>query len=122
MNPIITFNLYRSTVYINTACLREFTNLEYAQFLISAPEKQLKLRLCGENNRDSVRLRSAGNNRFAPRHIRCYNEFLNELVLLTKWNQKCRYKLIGCVEINGDETNLVFNLNLAEEIILHEKT
>lgn len=111
--PMITFNPARHLVYVNAVCLKRLPDMDYALFLVFPVEKRLCLRPCGADERNAVRLRSAGKNRCGVRHIRC-EEFMRKTIMLMQWNHDCRYRLLGNIAECNDETVIMFDLASAE--------
>ena len=50
--PSITFN--KRKVYLNTACIKKFPEIDYVQILVNSEEKKLAVRPCSGEEKDSL--------------------------------------------------------------------
>jgi len=112
--PSLTFNPARGTVYVNAACLKRLPDMEYALLVISSREKRLSILPCDTSELDGVRLRSAGTNRNQPRHIRCRDNFTEDMLTLMQWSRGYRYRMIGYLAVGERDTIVAFDLPSAE--------
>jgi len=112
--PMITFNSASNLLYVNAVSLKRLPEMEYALLVISASEKRLSILPCGTGERDAVRLRSGGQARNKPRHIRCHTDFVDKLISLMNWRNDCRYRMIGYTATSGGNTIISFDLLSAE--------
>ena len=114
--PMVIFNPARDFVYVNAVCLKSLPDMVYAQFLIFPADKNLSLRPCMAEDRERVRLRSAGKHPNRARHIRC-EEFMGKILRLMNWNKDYRYKLLGNIVERNDETVISFDLTSYEAFV-----
>ena len=109
--PSVTLN--KETVSVNMACLRKLPNTEYVQFLVNPIERKLAVKPCSEDMKDSFRWSSGEGKKRKPKKITC-RIFFAKVMELMGWNPKYRYKILGKLMHNKDDTLFVFDLNSAE--------
>jgi hypothetical protein len=112
--PTLTFNPHRKLLYVNAVSLEQLPDWDYALLLISSSEKRLKVFPCVGDERDAVRLRSAGKQQNKPRQIRCLADFSEKMLSLMEWKHDCRYKTSGYVAVRDNVTMIVFDLSSAK--------
>ena len=106
--PSITFN--RCKVYLNTACIRKFPEINYVQILVNAEDKKLAVRPCNEEEKDSFLWCTA---KRKPKQISC-KIFSGMIAELMQWNQEYRYKLLGKLIKSNGEHLFIFDLTAPE--------
>lgn len=106
--PSITFN--RCKVYLNTACIKKFPEINYVQILVNAEDKKLAVRPCSEEEKDSFLWCTA---KRKPKQISC-KIFSGMIVDLMHWNPEYRYKLLGKLIKSNDEYLFIFDLTASE--------
>lgn len=109
--PAITFN--QSHVYVNAIFLKHAPELVNVLFLINRVTKGLILYPCDGRERDAVRLCTMNETATKPRHIRA-DEFNGRLFEFMNWSVNYRYKAVGSVFCERNETLAVFDLTAAE--------
>jgi len=106
--PSITFN--RCKVYLNTACIKKFPEINYVQILVNAEDKKLAVRPCTEEEKDSFLWCTL---KRKPKQISC-KIFSGMIADLMHWNQEYRYKLLGKLIKSNDEYLFIFDLSASE--------
>jgi hypothetical protein len=106
--PSITFN--KCKVYLNTACIKKFPNIDYVQILVNSEEKKLAVRPCGEEQKDSFLWCTA---KRKPKQISC-KIFSGMIADLLGWNLEHRYKLLGKLIKSNDDFLFIFDLRSFE--------
>lgn len=109
--PSLSFSRYR--VYVNTACLHLFDNVERVQVLINPKTYILALRPCREPSRDTLSWCGTSAGQRKPRKNTCTLFFL-KIAAIMNWEPDFRYKLLGRVVKANGETLLVFDLTSAQ--------
>ena len=109
--PSVTFN--NCKFYVNTACLKKFTEYDYAQVLINRQNKILALRPCLESARDSFQWSYISKGKRKPKPITC-RLFFAKIVSMMEWNPNYRYKLLGKIIHSNAEYMLAFDLTATE--------
>ena len=106
--PSITFN--RCKVYLNTACIKKFPEINYVQILVNSEDKKLAVRPCSEEEKDSFLWCTP---KRKPKQISC-KIFSGMIADLMKWNQEYRYKLLGKLIKSNGEYLFIFDLTASE--------
>lgn len=106
--PSVTFN--KSKVYLNTACIKKFPDIEYVQILVNSEEKKLAVRPCSGEEKDSFPWCTA---KRKPKQISC-KIFSGMIANLMNWNPEYRYKLLGKLIKSNEEYLFIFNLKASE--------
>lgn len=106
--PSITFN--RRKVYLNTACIKKFPEIDYVQILVNSEEKKLAVRPCSGEEKDSFLWCTA---KRKPKQISC-KIFSGMIADLMQWNPEYRYKLLGKLIRSNDEYLFIFDLKASE--------
>ena len=106
--PSITFN--RCKVYLNTACIKKFPEIDYVQILVNSEDKKLAVRPCSEEEKDSFLWCTA---KRKPKQISC-KIFSGMIADLMHWNPEYRYKLLGKLIKSNDEYLFIFDLTASE--------
>ncbi len=106
--PSVTFN--KSKVYLNSACIKKFPEIEYVQILVNSDEKKLAVRPCNEDDKDSFVWCTA---KRKPKQISC-RIFSGMISNLMNWNPEYRYKLLGKLIKSNGEYLFIFDLNSPE--------
>ena len=106
--PSITFN--RRKVYLNTACIKKFPEIDYVQILVNSEEKKLAVRPCSGEEKDSFLWCTA---KRKPKQISC-KIFSGMIADLMQWNPEYRYKLLGKLIRSNDEYLFIFDLKTSE--------
>lgn len=97
--PAIVFNDCK--FYVNSACLKKFPNVRFAQVLINRKKKVLALLPCSEYTKDSFPWCNESKGKRQPKHITC-KIFFAKIMALMGWTPDCKYKIIGkVVHANG---------------------
>lgn len=109
--PSITLNNYK--VYVNTACLNRFPEIEHVQLLINSETNIMALRPCAESDRDSFAWCSKGTGRRKPKQVTC-RLFFAKLFTMMNWNPDYRYKLLGKIVCANGMYLIVFDLSATE--------
>ena len=108
--PSFTLNLNK--ISVNMACIRKLPDVEYVQILVHPEEKNLVIRPCKEEEKDSFRWKTTGK-RVSPKQVTC-KVFFAKIYALMGWNLDYRYKLLGKLIRSNGELLFVFNLNNPE--------
>ncbi len=108
--PSFTLNLNK--ISVNMACIRKLPDVEYVQILVHPEEKNLVIRPCKEEEKDSFRWKTTGK-KVAPKQVTC-KVFFAKIYALMGWNLDYRYKLLGKLIRSNGELLFVFNLNNPE--------
>lgn len=106
--PSVTFN--KCKVYLNTACIKKFPDIDYVQILVNSEEKKLAVRPCGEEQKDSFLWCTA---KRKPKQISC-KIFSGMIADLMGWNLDYRYKLLGKLIKSNGEYLFIFDLKSFE--------
>lgn len=106
--PSVTFN--RCKVYLNTACIKKFPEIDYVQILVNSEEKKLAVRPCSEEEKDSFMWCTA---KRKPKQISC-KIFSGMIANLMNWNPDYRYKLLGKLIKSNGEYLFIFDLKASE--------
>lgn len=106
--PSITFN--RCKVYLNTACIKKFPDIDYVQILVNSDEKKLAVRPCSGEEKDSFLWCTA---KRKPKQISC-KIFSGMIANLMDWNSEYRYKLLGKLIRSNNEYLFIFDLTASE--------
>lgn len=106
--PSITFN--KRKVYLNTACIKKFPEIDYVQILVNSEEKKLAVRPCSGEEKDSFLWCTA---KRKPKQISC-KIFSGMISDLMQWNPEYRYKLLGKLIRSNDEYLFIFDLKASE--------
>lgn len=107
--PSFSFNYNK--VYLNTACIKKFPNVNYIQFLINPEDKILAIKLFEKEEEMGTFPWCTAKRK--PKHITC-PVFFGMIMDLMSWNPNNRYKLLGKLIKNKDEYLFLFNLNSFE--------
>ena len=107
--PAITFK--DNSFYVNAACLKRLPDVTHVLILVNDDTKKLVLRPCSEDTRESQRWKTKSNK---PRIMKC-EQFFQRIMVLMKWNENFRYKVLGQIIKANDEIIIVFNLTSREE-------
>jgi hypothetical protein len=94
------------------ACIRKLPDVEYVQILVHPEEKNLVIRPCKEEEKDSFRWKTSGK-KVSPKQVTC-KVFFAKIYALMGWNLDYRYKLLGKLIRSNGELLFVFNLNNPE--------
>lgn len=108
--PSFTLNLNK--ISVNMACIRKLPDVEYVQILVHPEEKNLVIRPCKEEEKDSFRWKTSGK-KVSPKQVTC-KVFFAKIYALMGWNLDYRYKLLGKLIRSNGELLFVFNLNNPE--------
>lgn len=108
--PSITFN--NCKVYVNTACINRFPNVNHVQLLVNSETKIMAIRPCAEEERDSF-VWCSGTGRRKPKQITC-RIFFAKIITMMNWNPDYRYKLLGKVVKANGEYLIVFDMSATE--------
>ena len=108
--PSFTLNLNK--ISVNMACIRKLPDVEYVQILVHPEEKNLVIRPCKEEEKDSFRWKTTGK-KVSPKQVTC-KVFFAKIYALMGWNLDYRYKLLGKLIRSNGELLFVFNLNNPE--------
>jgi hypothetical protein len=108
-------------IYLNSAGLKELSNMEYVMFTILSGDKKLGLLPCDENTRDAIPVRSGGKSKKRPRYIRCRAGIAEKILNLMQWEKDCRYRVRGLEATCDNKKILSFNLATAEAIYAKQK-
>ena len=108
--PSFTLNLNK--ISVNMACIRKLPDVEYVQILVHPEEKNLVIRPCKEEEKDSFRWTTTGK-KVSPKQVTC-KVFFAKIYALMGWNLDYRYKLLGKLIRSNGELLFVFNLNNPE--------
>ena len=106
--PSITFN--KSKITMNTACIKKLPEIEYVQILVNPNKKQLAVRPCSEDAKDSFKWCTA---KHKPKQITC-RVFFAKVFSLMEWNPNFRYKLLGKLMQSESDLLFVFDLSTPE--------
>lgn len=106
--PSVTFN--RCKVYLNTACIKKFPEIDYVQILVNSEEKKLAVRPCSGEEKDSFMWCTA---KRKPKQISC-KIFSGMIANLMNWNPDYRYKLLGKLIKSNGEYLFIFDLKASE--------
>lgn len=106
--PSVTFN--RCKVYLNTACIKKFPDIDYVQILVNSEEKKLAVRPCSGEEKDSFMWCTA---KRKPKQISC-KIFSGMIANLMNWNPNYRYKLLGKLIKSNGEYLFIFDLKASE--------
>lgn len=106
--PSITFN--QNKIYLNTACIKRFPDIDYMQVLVDSKERKIAVRPCNEEKKDSIVWCSA---KRKPKQISC-KIFFGMIFDLMNWNYYYRYKLLGKLIKNDGEYLFLFDLKSYE--------
>jgi hypothetical protein len=106
--PSITFN--KCKVYVNTACIKKLSDIEYVQILVNSEEKKLAIRPCSGEEKDSFLWCTA---KRKPKQISC-KIFSAMISTLMDWNPEYRYKLLGKLIKSNGEYLFIFDLKSSE--------
>lgn len=109
--PSITFNNYK--VYVNSACINRFPEVDFVQVLVNRDRKILAVRPCQEEERDAFAWCALGTGRRKVKQITC-RLFFAKVFSLMDWNPDYRYKLLGKVIHANDEYLIAFDLTATE--------
>ena len=108
--PSFTLNLNK--ISVNMACIRKLPDVEFVQILVHPEEKNLVIRPCKEEEKDSFRWKTTGK-KVMPKQVTC-KVFFSKIYALMGWNLDYRYKLLGKLIRSNGELLFVFNLNNPE--------
>ena len=109
--PTITFK--RGAAKFSAACLKQIPDGDCVLFVIDSAGKKLIVEPCASDERNAIRWSSRNPEKRKPKEITC-REFCRRLSELMKWNDECRYKLLGKASCGMDgKTILAFDLNSA---------
>jgi hypothetical protein len=106
--PSITISDYK--ISFNSACIKKAPSVEYVQVLVNSEKKNLVIRPCGDDVKDSFSWRTA---KCKPKQITC-RVFFALVVNLMNWNSDYRYKIIGKQIKSQGEYIFVFDLTSTE--------
>lgn len=106
--PSVTFN--KCKVYLNTACIKKFPEIDYVQILVNSEEKKLAVRPCSGEEKDSFMWCTA---KRKPKQISC-KIFSGMIANLMDWNPDYRYKLLGKLIKSNGEYLFIFDLKAPE--------
>lgn len=109
--PSITFNMNK--IYLNTACIKKFPNVDYVQILVNSEDKKLAVRPCSGEEKDSFLWCTV---KRKPKQITC-RVFWGKIATLLDWNDSYRYKLLGKLIKSNDEYLFMFDLTSPEIFI-----
>lgn len=112
--PSITFS--KSKITMNTACIKKLPDIEYVQILVNPQKKQLAIRPCNEDAKDSFKWCTA---KHKPKQITC-RVFFAKVFSLMEWNTNFRYKLLG--KLMQSETDILFVFDLTTPEIYQKIT
>lgn len=107
-----SFTLNQNKISVNMACIRKLPDVEYVQILVHPEEKNLVIRPCKEEEKDSFRWKTTGK-KVSPKQVTC-KVFFAKIYALMGWNLDYRYKLLGKLIRSNGELLFVFNLNNPE--------
>ena len=114
MTSTLTINLARSLIYVNAGSLKMLPCMEHALLLISSSEKRLRIIPCESGELNAVRLRTGSLIKIKSRHIRCYKEFVEQMLDLTGWSRDFRYRITGYTSIYENNSIITFDLSAPE--------
>jgi len=106
---IPAFTLHNYRISVNTACIKSFPEFDYVRIIINPAEKKLVVYPCQEDNKNTLRWRSASAQK-SPRKILC-RIFCAKVLFLMNWNPHSRYKILGSLIHSKGERFFVFDLN-----------
>lgn len=107
-----SFTLNQNKISVNMACIRKLPDVEYVQILVHPEERNLVIRPCNEEEKDSFRWKTNGK-KVSPKKVTC-KIFFAKIYELMGWNLDYRYKLLGKLIRSNGELLFVFNLNNPE--------
>ena len=108
--PSFTLNLNK--ISVNMACIRKLPDVEYVQILVHPEEKNLVIRPCKEEEKDSFRWKTSGK-KVSPKQVTC-KVFFAKIYALMGWNLDYRYKLLGKLIRSNGQLLFVFDLTSPE--------
>lgn len=111
--PMVSF--YSNKIFVNTACLRKFEEVEYIQILVNPEEKKLAIKPAEEEDKDSFKW-TAGKSKRTPRQVKC-TLFYAKVFSLMGWNPDYKYKLLGKLIRSKNELLFVFDMKSPEIFI-----
>lgn len=111
----ISITLSTDSINFSTECVRKFHS-QYIEILVHPSERVIAVRPSVKDNRNSVQWSKKRNGTIVPRTIHG-SAFLPNLFELFKWDNECRYRIIGIRRQNNNESIIIFNLDDTEMLI-----
>ena len=115
-DPAITIR--KDSVTFNTACIEGLEDVVYIHMMFNRELKRIVVEGCDENDKDALRWCIAKPDKRKSRKM--VGKPFSELVYREmRWDEKCRYKILGYRIQFEDKTLYVFDLMVPE--IFHER-
>ena len=110
----------KDSITFNTACITGLEDAVYIQIMVNRNEHRMAIRMCEEDDKDSVRWCVAKPDKRKSRKISS-SEFSRRMYTMMSWSEKCRYKILGHkIEYEG-KTLYVFELDEPEILFERKK-
>lgn len=116
----ISLSLSNCMIKFSTLAVRRFGKCLYVEILYNPKKRLLAIRPCSTDNREKVQWATSKGGLLFPRSL-SGAAFLPLLFKMFKWNDVCKYQMIGLPRDKGNEHILLFNINEAEISIPSDK-
>lgn len=113
----LTFSIDGYT--FSTAAVRKLNSSQYVEVLINPITYKIAVRITSKNNKYAIRWVTRQNGVLYPNKIKAA-AYINTIYELFGWNEKCRYRINGVLNDNGDMKLLFFDVTETEIFIPYD--
>lgn len=107
-------------IIFNVFCVKKFDDVGYVQLLLHPTERKIAIRLCREEDIQSIRWRPDSSKQMSSKTLICQH-FGNALYRIMRWNPDYLYKIRGIWAKHFNEQIIVFNFTNAIPTVLMKK-